>query len=110
MRLKMDTSEVKFEVSRNPEQKTDENGRQKTDRATQLPVWATQLYALDSEGGEVLTVSVASATKPEITVGQIVIPVGLEALPWMTERNGKARNGVAFRAREIRPVTSASSK
>jgi hypothetical protein len=106
MRLYVDTANVKFEVSRNPEPKTDDGGRQKVDHKTQLPVWATQLYALDTEGGEMLIVSVPSVSKPEVTVGQLVAPVGLEALPWTTERNGKTRSGVAFRARELRPVAT----
>jgi hypothetical protein len=111
MRLYVDITKVKFEVSKNPEPKTDDKGVQRTDRKTQLPVWATQLYALDAEGGEVLSVSVAGATKPELTVGQLVTPVNLEALPWMTKRqNGEARNGVSFRASELRPVPSGSSK
>jgi hypothetical protein len=52
---------------------------------------------LDETGGEVITITTAGE-KPAVTVGQLVVPVSLEAIPWAT--NG--RNGVAFRATELK--------
>jgi hypothetical protein len=60
--------------------------------------------ALDEKGGEIITVTVAGV-QPELTVGARVVPVELEAIPWATG----GRNGVAFRATAIRPVTPAGS-
>jgi hypothetical protein len=61
----------------------------------------TQVLAQDGENGEVLQVSVAG-TKPSVTVGQLVRPLGLEAIPW----NNNGKHGVAFRATEIKPSGS----
>jgi hypothetical protein len=44
--------------------------------------------------------------KPDVKVGQLVSVSNLEALPWAT--NG--RNGVAFRAIELRAAASSSVK
>jgi len=101
MRLTVDTSNVAFTVTKNPEEKNDQNGKQKFDREGQ-PMWTTQVMALDGTGGEVLAVSVAGI-KPSVTVGQLVKPVGLEAIPW----NNNGKHGVAFRAVELKPVAPA---
>ena len=66
-------------------------------------MWTTQVMALDETGGEVLAITVAGI-KPSVTVGQIVKPVGLEAIPW----NNNGKHGVAFRAVELKPVTGGS--
>jgi hypothetical protein len=58
----------------------------------------------DNEGGEVITITTAGE-RPDVTVGQIVHLVSLEALPWAT--NG--RNGVAFRAESINSAPVVSS-
>ena len=60
-------------------------------------MWSTQVFVLDDDGGEVITITTAGE-KPNVKVGQSVAVSKLEALPWAT--NG--RNGVAFRAREIK--------
>ena len=96
MKLIVDTSNKHVMVSREPVEKTEQNGRQKTERGTGRPMWSTQVFIQD-EQGEVITVTTAGE-KPDVTVGQIVYLVNLEALPWAT--NG--RNGVAFRAESIR--------
>lgn len=104
MRLTIDTSGVSCQVTKNSEQKLDQNGKQKNDREGR-PMWTTQVMALDETGGEVLNITVAGV-QPQVTVGQIVKPVGLEAIPWMN--NGK--HGVAYRAVELKPVTGGISK
>ncbi len=105
MRLLLDTSNVTYTVTRAAEPKNDQNGHQKQDRKTQLLLWIVQVMALDSTGGEMLNVTLAGE-KPSVDVGQMVTPVELEALPWAT--NGK--NGVAYRAVQLAPVTQAARK
>ena len=68
------------------------------------PMWSTQVFVLDDEGGEVITVTTAGE-RPNVTVGQLVALSKLEALPWAT--NG--RNGVAFRAEQIKAAPGMSS-
>ena len=99
MRLTIDIAGVQCQVTRNPEPKLDQNGKQKIDREGR-PMWTTQVMALDETGGEVIAISVAGMT-PNVTVGQMVRPVGLEAIPW----NNNGKHGVAYRAVELKPVT-----
>ena len=96
MKLIVDTSNKQVMVSKEPVEKTEQNGRQKVERGTGRPMWSTQVFVQDKDGGEVITVTTAGE-KPDVAVGQIVALVNLEALPWAT--NG--RNGVAFRAESI---------
>ena len=97
MKLYVDTSIKQVTVSRDPGEKIEQNGRQKTERGTGRPMWSTQVFVLDDDGGEVITVTTAGE-KPNVKVGQLVSLSKLKALPWAT--NG--RNGVAFRAEEIK--------
>jgi hypothetical protein len=104
MKLIVDTSAKSVTVSRDPDEKTDQNGRQKTERGTGRPMWSTQVFVQDPDGGEVITVTTAGE-KPNVRVGQLVSVAKLEALPWAT--NG--RNGVAFRAEEIKAAPGMAS-
>ena len=97
MKLYVDTKDKQVTVSKAPDEKRDQNGRQKTERDTGRPMWSTQVFVLDEEGGQVLSVTTAGE-KPEVKVGQLVTLSKLEALPWAT--NGK--NGVAFRAEQLK--------
>jgi hypothetical protein len=99
MKLYVDTKDKQVTVSRAPEEKKDQNGKQKSERDTGRLMWSTQVFVLDEEGGQVLSVTTAGE-KPEVKVGQPVTLSKLEALPWAT--NGK--NGVAFRATELKPA------
>lgn len=101
MKLLLDISRTQFTVTRGVAEKVDENGRQKTQRQTNEPLWTVQVMALDESGGEVLNVTVAGIP-PKVNVGQVVIPVGLEAIPWAQS----GRNGVAFRAVSLNPATA----
>lgn len=105
MKLLMDISQVKFTVTKAPCEKNDQNGRQKTDRITGAPLWATQVMALDATGGEVLTITTAGQP-PKVIVGQDVVPVELEAIPWAT--NG--RSGTAYRAASLNVAGGTASK
>lgn len=99
MKLRVDTSGVTFTVTLPPSEKRDQNGQQKADRKTGEALFTTQVMALDATGGEMITVTTAGVL-PRVTVGQIVRPVELEAIPWATD----GRNGTAFRAVSIEPA------
>jgi hypothetical protein len=105
VKLYVDTSTKQVTVSREPSEKTEQNGRQKVERGTGRPMWSTQVFVLDDDGGEVIAITTAGE-KPNVKVGQLVSVSRLEALPWAT--NG--RNGVAFRAEEIKAAGPASVK
>lgn len=104
MRLLVDTSKVSFTVSRGVEEKRDQDGRQRTDRRTQEPLWTVQLFALDDAGGEVIMVTVAGQA-PKVSVGQQVMPVELEAIPWVQG----TRNGTAFRVKGLSVAAAAKA-
>ena len=104
MKLIVDTSKKHVMVSREPVEKADERGKQKVERGTGRPMWSTQVFVLDDDGGEVITVTTAGEV-PNVKVGQSVAVSKLEALPWAT--NG--RSGVAFRAEEIKAAGGLSS-
>ncbi len=104
MKLFLDISQTQFTVTREVGEKVDENGRQKTQRNTNEPLWQVQLMALDASGGEMLNVTVAGAP-PKVSVGQAVVPVGLEAIPWAQG----TRNGVAFRAVSLNTTAAVKS-
>src|SRR5580704_3225300 len=105
MKLYVDANGKQVTVTKDPIEKADQNGRQKTERGTGRPMWSTQVFVLDDDGGEVITVTTAGE-KPNVKVGQSVAVSKLEALPWAT--NG--RSGVAFRAEEIKTAGLASVK
>ena len=105
MKLYVDTNGKQVTVTKDPVAKNDgQTDRQKTERGTGRPMWSTQVFVQDPDGGEVLNVTTAGE-KPDVAVGQIVSLVNLEALPWAT--NG--RNGVAFRAESIDSAPAVSS-
>ncbi len=105
MKLIVDTNSKQVTVTKDPVEKTEQNGRQKTERNTGRPMWSTQVFVLDEDGGEVITITTAGE-KPNVKVGQSLTVSKLEALPWAT--NG--RSGVAFRAEEIKTAGLASVK
>ncbi len=105
VKLYVDTTGKQVTVSKDPESKNDQNGNQRSERGTGRPMWSTQVFVLDETGGEVITITTAGE-KPGVKVGQLVAPSQLEAIPWAT--NG--RNGVAFRATELKPGGSVSAK
>ncbi len=93
MRIKLDTSMIRFMITKPAEPKMDrEKGLQKIDKATGALLWQLQVMALDDTGGEILTVTLDA--EPKIGVGEFVQLHDLVAIPW----NQGDRNGVAFRA------------
>ncbi len=101
MQLEIKTQGVDFVVSRAPQPKNDNDGRQKTDRDTGAPLHATELVAMDDTGAEVIKVTTAG--EPKVTKRQLVTVVKLVATPW----NIDGRGGVAFRVEAITPVPTA---
>ena len=100
MKLYVDTTGKQVQVSKDTEPKTDQNGNQRSEKGTGRLMWSTQVFVLDETGGEVIAITTAGE-KPNVKVGQLVAVSGLEAIPWAT--NG--RNGVAFRATELKPAS-----
>jgi hypothetical protein len=100
-KLYVDISRNTYQVTRGWEPKVDmRTGVQRQDRFTQEPLNTVELLSLATGGGgEVLTVTLAGL-QPELTVGQMVTPVDLEAIPWVQGD----RNGVAFRAKSLTPL------
>ena len=100
MQLEIKTEGVEFVVSRAPQPKNDNDGRQKADRDTGTPLHVTELVAMDDTGAEVIKVTTTG--EPRVTTRQLVTVVKLVATPW----NIDGRGGVAFRAEAISPVPS----
>jgi hypothetical protein len=98
MQLEIKTQGVEFVVSRAPQPKNDNDGRQKADRETGAPLHVTELVAMDETGAEVIKVTTAG--EPKVIKRQLVTVVKLVATPW----NIDGRGGVAFRADGIVPV------
>ena len=48
---------------------------------------------------------IVSAEKPDVQDGDQVIPIDLEALPWVSEQNGRVRSGVAYKASGLEVVS-----
>jgi hypothetical protein len=101
MQLELKTEGMEFVVSRAPQHKNDNDGRQKTDRETGAPLHVTELVAMDETGAEVIKVTTAG--EPQVVKRQLVTVVKLVATPW----NIDGRGGVAFRAEAITPVPTA---
>jgi hypothetical protein len=103
MQLEIKTDGVEFVVSRAPQPKNDNDGRQKVDRDTGASLHVTELVAMDETGAEVIKVTTAG--EPKVTTRQLVTVAKLVATPW----NIDGRGGVAFRAESITLVQTGSS-
>jgi len=100
MRLVLSTEKTTFTVTKAAEPKTEfGSGKQKMNRASQLPEWVVEVLAMDSERGEVIRVTV-TGDQPKVSQGQPIRFEELEAIPWAN--NG--RDGVAYRAAAIHPA------
>jgi hypothetical protein len=104
MRLEIRTEGVEFVVSRAPEPKNDEGGRQKADRRTGELLYATELVAMDDAGAEVIKVTTAGL--PKVGKRQLVRVAGLVAVPWVID----GRSGLTFRAESIAPAGPAGKQ
>ena len=102
MKLRVDTNQVQFIVSRLATPKVErDSGKQRADRTTGELLFQFQVMALDDTGGEVLNVSVGG--EPKLTVGQQVRLDGLIAIPWAQGE----RSGIAFRCEQVVPAEAA---
>jgi hypothetical protein len=99
MLLELKTEGVDFVVSKMPEPKNDENGRQKADRTTGELLFVTELVVMDDSGAEVIKVTTGGAV-PKVTKRQMVTVSGLRVQHWAME----GRSGLSFRADSIAPV------
>ena len=104
VKIYVDTTGITFQVAKKPAPKVDEKGNQRFERGTGRPMWSTQVIAIDETGGEVINVTTVGEI-PSVEVGQLVALDQLEAKAWAT--NG--RNGTAFRAASLKPLTIASA-
>jgi hypothetical protein len=109
-RLMLDTTNVIFEMADDIVPKIDDKtNAQKLDRETGLPMWVAPLFGRGRAAGRKwngkLNVTIVSAAKPTAEDGDRVIPIDLEALPWVSEQNGKTRNGVAYKANGLDVVS-----
>ena len=114
LRLVLDVPKIAyaFEVSANPEPKLRDlkTREQKVDRDSGLPMWSTELTVKTTNGAQVILVTTVSHAKPSVSLGEMVEPVDLEALPWTnTDANGQVRSGVAFKATELRAMVPANA-
>ncbi len=110
-RLMLDTTNVIFELSDDVLPKRDDKtGAQKIDRETGLPLWTAPIYGRGRAAGKkwnaVFNITVVSADKPAAEEGDQVVPQDLEALPWVSEQNGKTRSGVAYKASGLDVVSA----
>ena len=72
MRLVLKDEKYAFTVTKAAEPKTEYgSGKQKMNRASQLPEWVVEVLAMDSERGEVIRVTV-TGDQPKVTTGQPV--------------------------------------
>lgn len=106
--IPVDTAALTFVCVSAPRPKLvdQDTGEVKVDR-NGATVYTVGLSAAD-EAGRVELLNVAISSDPEVSIGQIVNPVGLLAFPWEQFRNGEKRWGIAYRAAQIVPVASAA--
>ena len=93
MRIKLDTSHIRFMITKPAAPKMDRDTRQqRVDKITGALQWQLQVMALDETGGEILTVTLDC--EPKVNVGEFIQLHDLVAIPW----SQGDRSGVAFRA------------
>jgi hypothetical protein len=114
LRLVLDVPRIAyaFEVSAKPEPKLKDlrTREQKVDRESGLPMWSTEVTVKTENGAQVVTVTTVGHSAPSVSMGDLVEPVDLEALPWSnTDANGQVRSGVAFKATELRALVPAAA-
>lgn len=99
MRLPIDTSQLTFMCAAPARPVTDFDTKQhKADLVTGELLYRVQTVALDSEGAEVIQLTVAG--DPKVGQGAMLRLEGLVALPWSMGD----RSGVSFRANRVEPI------
>jgi len=96
MRLPIDTSQLTFMCAAPARPVTDfETKQHKADLVTGELLYKVQTVALDSEGAEIIQLTVAG--DPKVAQGAMLKLTGLVALPWSMGD----RSGVSFRANKV---------
>ncbi|MBW6436713.1 hypothetical protein KZ829_23505 [Actinoplanes hulinensis] len=113
-RLLLNTTGVIFEMADEIMPKLDDKGAQKLDtRDTGLPMWTAPVFGRGRTPGKKwsaqMNITIVSAERPSVQDGDQVHPVDLEALPWVSEQNGKTRSGVAFKASGLEVLSGPSA-
>jgi hypothetical protein len=103
MRLRIDTSTVKFRVAgtARPRQVSKDNQTQKTTPPSDgsRPIWTVRLIAVDTQAGttEQIFVEVAGEM-PQLTIDEVASVQGLTFAPWVNNKKEIVRS---FRADSI---------
>ncbi len=99
MRLPIDTSQLTFMCAAPARPVTDFDTKQhKADLVTGELLYKVQTVALDSEGAEIIQLTVAG--DPHVGQGAMLKLEGLVALPWAMGE----RSGVSFRASKVESI------
>jgi hypothetical protein len=105
MRLKIDTSQVKFRVAGTARPKQVKGEPARTPDGT--PIWTVRLTAIetDRQTAETIWVEVAG-DEPKLTLDDLVQVHGLSFSPWVNRDHKIVRN---FRAEQVGPVQAAKA-
>lgn len=93
MKMTIDVSNKHFTVAKEAVPKTDQEGVQRVGKGGD-PVWITQLFVRDEDGGHVVDV-LTTGKRPDLEAGEEVNVFGLYAYAWTGQ---KGRHGINFRA------------
>lgn len=99
MILIIDVTGKDFQVTNPSRAKLDNEGIQRIDKETRLPLWSTELVVTDNSGGEIIKVTTIG-DQPDLAQGDLVEVFGLIAMPWASHNKA----GMAFRADAIKPI------
>ena len=106
MRLRIDTSEIKFRVAAlaKPRARSRADQTQKT-MPDGRPIWAVRLTAIDagSNSSETIWVEVAGE-EPKLTLDELALVQGLAFAPWVNKKGEIVRN---FRADSVTVLAEA---
>lgn len=103
MRLKIDTSEVKFRVAGIAKAKQVKGEPARTPDGR--PVWTVRLTAIEAERGSAETIWVEVAgDEPKLTIDDLVQVHGLVYAPWVNRDHKIVRS---FRAEQVVPLDAA---
>ena len=106
MRLKIDTSEVKFRVGGAAKAKKVKGEDARTPDGR--PVWTVRLNAIEADRNATETIWVEVAgDEPKLTIDDLVQVTGLVYAPWVNREHKIVRS---FRAEQIVPLDLAARK
>jgi hypothetical protein len=113
MRLKIDTSEVKFRVAGTARPKKDyQDADKQATTPDGAPIWIVRLIAIeaDRETAETIWVEVAG-DEPKLTLDDLVHVHGLAFAPWISGPQRKSHKIVRnFRAEQVTALSAAATK